>query len=46
MNKIILVTGATARFGKEIALLFARNGYNTIIIGRRLEKQQAAGTIM
>jgi NADP-dependent 3-hydroxy acid dehydrogenase YdfG len=38
MNKIIMVTGATAGFGKAIALLFARNGYNIIITGRRRER--------
>lgn len=35
MNKIVLVTGATSGFGKAIALKFAKNGYNTIITGRR-----------
>jgi NADP-dependent 3-hydroxy acid dehydrogenase YdfG len=38
MNKIIMVTGATAGFGKAIAILFARNGYNIIITGRRKER--------
>jgi 3-hydroxy acid dehydrogenase / malonic semialdehyde reductase len=35
MNKIIMITGATAGFGKATALKFAKNGYNLIITGRR-----------
>lgn len=35
MNKIIMITGATAGFGKAIAIKFANNGYNVIITGRR-----------
>lgn len=35
MNKTIMVTGATAGFGKAIAIKFAENGYNIIITGRR-----------
>ena len=38
MNKIILITGATAGFGKAIAVKFAENGYNIIITGRRKER--------
>lgn len=38
MNKIIMVTGATAGFGCAIALKFAQNGYNIIITGRRKER--------
>jgi 3-hydroxy acid dehydrogenase/malonic semialdehyde reductase len=38
MNKIIMVTGATAGFGKAIARIFGRNGYNVIITGRRKER--------
>jgi 3-hydroxy acid dehydrogenase / malonic semialdehyde reductase len=38
MSKTVLVTGATAGFGKATALLFARNGYNVIITGRRKER--------
>ncbi len=38
MNKIIMVTGATAGFGKAIALRFAKHGYNIIITGRRKER--------
>jgi NADP-dependent 3-hydroxy acid dehydrogenase YdfG len=35
MNKIIMITGATAGFGKAIAVKFAENGYDIIITGRR-----------
>lgn len=41
MSKIILVTGATSGFGKAIAVLFAKNGYNVIINGRRKERLDA-----
>ena len=38
MNKTIMITGATAGFGKATAELFAKNGYNIIITGRRKER--------
>jgi len=38
MSKTIMVTGATAGFGKAIAVIFAKNGYNVIITGRRKER--------
>ncbi|MEZ5016006.1 MAG: SDR family NAD(P)-dependent oxidoreductase [Flavipsychrobacter sp.] len=38
MNKTILVTGATAGFGEAIATLFAKNGYDVCITGRREER--------
>jgi NADP-dependent 3-hydroxy acid dehydrogenase YdfG len=38
MDKIIMVTGATAGFGKATALKFALNGYNIIITGRRNDR--------
>lgn len=38
MNKTILVTGATAGFGRAIAIIFAKHGYNIIITGRRKER--------
>ena len=37
MNKTIMITGATAGFGKATAVRFAKNGYNIIITGRRNE---------
>ena len=33
-----MVTGATAGFGRAIAIRFAKNGYNIIITGRRKER--------
>lgn len=38
MNKTILITGATAGFGKAIAYLFAGHGWNVILTGRRQER--------
>ncbi|MCX6325328.1 MAG: SDR family oxidoreductase [Bacteroidia bacterium] len=38
MTKTIMITGATAGFGKATALRFAKNGYNIIITGRRKER--------
>ncbi len=33
-----MVTGATAGFGKAIAIIFAKHGYNIIITGRRKDR--------
>lgn len=38
MKKTILITGATAGFGKATALRFAREGYRIIVTGRRKER--------
>lgn len=38
MDRIIMITGATAGFGRAIAIRFAKEGYNTIITGRRKER--------
>ncbi len=38
MGKTIIVTGATAGFGRAIAWKFAKNGYRVIITGRRKER--------
>ncbi|MBK8882203.1 MAG: SDR family oxidoreductase [Bacteroidales bacterium] len=38
MNKIIMITGATAGFGKATAVQFAQKGYDIIITGRRKER--------
>lgn len=37
-NKIVCITGATSGIGKATAKLFAKNGYNLIITGRRQER--------
>jgi NADP-dependent 3-hydroxy acid dehydrogenase YdfG len=41
MTRIAFITGATAGIGKASAELFARNGYNVIITGRRRERLEA-----
>ena len=38
LTKTVLVTGATSGIGKATATLFAKNGYDIIITGRRAEK--------
>ena len=38
MNKIVMITGATAGFGRATAEIFAKNEYNIIITGRRKER--------
>jgi 3-hydroxy acid dehydrogenase / malonic semialdehyde reductase len=38
MNKIIMITGATAGFGKATAVKFGKQGYDIIITGRRKER--------
>jgi 3-hydroxy acid dehydrogenase/malonic semialdehyde reductase len=38
MIKTIMVTGATAGFGRSTAIKFAEKGYNIIITGRRKER--------
>lgn len=41
MRKTVLVTGATSGFGKAIAEIFAKNGYDVCITGRRVERLDA-----
>jgi len=41
MNKTIFITGATSGFGKASAKLFAKNGDNLIITGRRKDRLAA-----
>src|SRR5664280_1139803 len=41
MHKTIMVTGATSGFGKAIAVIFAKHGYNIIITGRRKDRLAA-----
>lgn len=45
-SKIILVTGATAGFGKAIALQFAASGWDVIITGRRQGRLEALASEM
>jgi len=40
MNKIVFITGTTSGFGEACALLFAKNGYNIILNGRREDRLQ------
>jgi 3-hydroxy acid dehydrogenase / malonic semialdehyde reductase len=40
MQKTVMITGATAGFGKACAQEFAAYGYNVIITGRRTERLQ------
>jgi 3-hydroxy acid dehydrogenase/malonic semialdehyde reductase len=40
MTKIALITGATSGFGKACAVLFAENGWNLVLCGRRQERLQ------
>lgn len=37
-NRVVLITGATAGFGAATARIFAKNGYDLIITGRRKER--------
>lgn len=41
MKKIVMITGATAGFGEATAHEFAKNGYDLVITGRRLERLNA-----
>lgn len=38
MNKTAMITGATSGFGKATAELFAKNGYDIVITGRRQKR--------
>jgi len=40
MNQIVFITGTTSGFGEACALLFAKNGYNLILNGRREDRLQ------
>lgn len=41
MNPIALITGATAGIGRATALLLAKNDFDIIVTGRRVEKLEA-----
>ena len=38
MENVVLITGATSGFGEACAHIFAENGWNLIITGRRIER--------
>ncbi|HAG15070.1 MAG TPA: NAD(P)-dependent oxidoreductase, partial [Bacteroidales bacterium] len=38
MNKIVLISGATAGIGEALAWKFAENNYNLILTGRRKDR--------
>lgn len=38
MKEYVFISGATSGFGKACAYIFAKNGYNVIITGRRKER--------
>ena len=38
MNKFVFITGATSGFGKACATIFAQNGWNLVITGRRNDR--------
>jgi hypothetical protein len=45
-NKTALITGASAGIGKALAEVFAENGFNVVLVARRLEKlQEVAATL-
>lgn len=41
MNRIVCITGATSGFGESIARRFSKEGYDTIITGRRKERLES-----
>lgn len=41
MKKTILITGATAGFGEATARIFADNGWNLVLTGRRMERLES-----
>lgn len=40
MKKFVFITGSTSGFGKACAKIFAKNGFNLIVTGRRLDRLQ------
>jgi 3-hydroxy acid dehydrogenase/malonic semialdehyde reductase len=44
MNKIALITGATSGIGEACAHLFAREHYNLVLTGRRLDRLEKLAT--
>lgn len=41
MKKTILITGATAGFGEATARIFAHNGWNLVLTGRRMDRLES-----
>lgn len=44
MKEYVFISGATSGFGKACAFIFAKNGYNVIITGRRKERLDEVST--
>jgi len=42
--KNVLITGASSGIGKELAFVFAENGFNLILVARRKEHLQKIKT--
>lgn len=38
MNKSVLITGASKGIGKELAIIFAQNGYSLLLLGREMDE--------
>ena len=45
MTKTILITGASAGIGQQLALAFARRGYQLALAARRVDKLEALAAI-
>lgn len=46
MSKIVLITGASSGIGEACAIVFAQNGYNIILTGRRTDKLQLLSAML
>jgi 3-hydroxy acid dehydrogenase / malonic semialdehyde reductase len=44
MKKIVFITGATSGFGEACAHVFAKNGYDLVLNGRREDRLQKLQT--